>query len=100
MSITSERAGKLHQRRQPTFAELYLPKLVTVMVVGREIEGAVVIGQIVQAIGSILVLVDDSRLGNGDSVALVQYLKHPQREVERPIDIRQILGLVVVVKLH
>lgn len=30
MSITSERAGKLQQRRQPTFAELYLPKLVTV----------------------------------------------------------------------
>jgi SulP family sulfate permease len=30
MSITSERAGKLHRRRQPTFAELYLPKLVTV----------------------------------------------------------------------
>jgi SulP family sulfate permease len=30
MSITSEHAGKLHQSRQPTFAELYLPKLVTV----------------------------------------------------------------------
>src|SRR6516162_10073240 len=30
MSITSEHAGRLHQPRQPTFAELYLPKLVTV----------------------------------------------------------------------
>src|SRR4051794_27885047 len=30
MSITSERAGGLHRPRQPTFAELYLPKLVTV----------------------------------------------------------------------
>ncbi|MFT4118173.1 SulP family inorganic anion transporter [Bradyrhizobium sp.] len=30
MSIISERAGGLHQFRQPTFAELYLPKLVTV----------------------------------------------------------------------
>lgn len=30
MSITSERASGLHRLRQPTFAELYLPKLVTV----------------------------------------------------------------------
>ena len=30
MSITGEHAGKLHQLRRPTFAELYLPKLVTV----------------------------------------------------------------------
>ncbi|WP_404543960.1 SulP family inorganic anion transporter [Bradyrhizobium sp. USDA 223] len=30
MSITSDQAGRLHQLRQPTFAELYLPKLVTV----------------------------------------------------------------------
>lgn len=30
MSITGEHAGKLHGRRQPTFTELYLPKLVTV----------------------------------------------------------------------
>ena len=30
MSITSESAGGLRQLRQPTFAELYLPKLVTV----------------------------------------------------------------------
>ncbi|TFV36856.1 SulP family inorganic anion transporter [Bradyrhizobium frederickii] len=30
MSITSDHAGRLHQPRQPTFAELYLPKLVTV----------------------------------------------------------------------
>src|SRR5947209_14180878 len=30
MSITGEHAGKLHQLRQPTFTELYLPKLVTV----------------------------------------------------------------------
>ncbi|OAF16297.1 SulP family inorganic anion transporter [Bradyrhizobium neotropicale] len=30
MSITSERAGGLRQFRQPTFTELYLPKLVTV----------------------------------------------------------------------
>jgi SulP family sulfate permease len=30
MSVTSERADKLHRPRQPTFAELYLPKLVTV----------------------------------------------------------------------
>src|ERR1044072_676290 len=30
MSITSDQAGKLHQLRRPTFAELYLPKLVTV----------------------------------------------------------------------
>ena len=30
MSITSDHASGLHQLRQPTFAELYLPKLVTV----------------------------------------------------------------------
>ncbi|MDA9501645.1 SulP family inorganic anion transporter [Bradyrhizobium sp. CCBAU 11357] len=30
MSITGDQAGRLHQLRQPTFAELYLPKLVTV----------------------------------------------------------------------
>ncbi|KJC55566.1 SulP family sulfate transporter [Bradyrhizobium sp. LTSP849] len=30
MSITGEHAGKLYQHRQPTFTELYLPKLVTV----------------------------------------------------------------------
>src|ERR1700742_431116 len=30
MSIASERAGGLHRQRRPTFAELYLPKLVTV----------------------------------------------------------------------
>src|SRR6201993_2105963 len=30
MSITSDHVGRLHQSRQPTFAELYLPKLVTV----------------------------------------------------------------------
>ncbi|MBV8923862.1 MAG: STAS domain-containing protein [Bradyrhizobium sp.] len=30
MSIASERAGSLHQPRRPSFAELYLPKLVTV----------------------------------------------------------------------
>src|SRR6476659_6274877 len=30
MSVTGEHAGKLHQLRRPTFAELYLPKLVTV----------------------------------------------------------------------
>ncbi|MBR0959452.1 SulP family inorganic anion transporter [Bradyrhizobium japonicum] len=30
MSITSDQASRLHQLRQPTFAELYLPKLVTV----------------------------------------------------------------------
>ena len=30
MSITGEHADKLHRLRQPTFAELYLPKLVTV----------------------------------------------------------------------
>jgi len=30
MSVTSERADRLHRPRQPTFAELYLPKLVTV----------------------------------------------------------------------
>jgi SulP family sulfate permease len=31
MSIASERSGKLRQIRQPTFAELYAPKLVTVL---------------------------------------------------------------------
>ncbi|MVT54551.1 STAS domain-containing protein [Bradyrhizobium yuanmingense] len=31
MSITSDQAARLHQLRQPTFAELYLPKLVTVI---------------------------------------------------------------------
>ncbi|UWU91727.1 SulP family inorganic anion transporter [Bradyrhizobium sp. CB1015] len=30
MSITSDQAARLHQLREPTFAELYLPKLVTV----------------------------------------------------------------------
>lgn len=30
MSITTDQASRLHQLRQPTFAELYLPKLVTV----------------------------------------------------------------------
>jgi SulP family sulfate permease len=30
MSITTDHASRLQQRRQPTFAELYLPKLVTV----------------------------------------------------------------------
>ncbi|UCF53543.1 MAG: sodium-independent anion transporter, partial [Bradyrhizobium sp.] len=30
MTITGEQAGKLNQQRQPTFTELYLPKLVTV----------------------------------------------------------------------
>src|SRR5215472_17072881 len=30
MTVTSEHAAKLHRPRQPTFAELYLPKLVTV----------------------------------------------------------------------
>ncbi|SFK25243.1 SulP family inorganic anion transporter [Bradyrhizobium sp. Gha] len=30
MSITSDHAGELHQLRRPSFAELYLPKLVTV----------------------------------------------------------------------
>src|SRR3979409_433148 len=31
MSIASERSGKLRQIRQPTFAELYAPKLITVL---------------------------------------------------------------------
>src|SRR6202161_4780215 len=31
MSIASEPAGKLHPHRQPTFAELYSPKLLTVL---------------------------------------------------------------------
>jgi SulP family sulfate permease len=31
MSITSERARRLHQARQPTFTELYSPKLITVL---------------------------------------------------------------------
>src|SRR6187402_3282472 len=31
MNITGEHAGKLHQLRQPTFTELYLPKLITVL---------------------------------------------------------------------
>jgi SulP family sulfate permease len=31
MSIASERAGRIHQARQPTFAELFTPKLVTVL---------------------------------------------------------------------
>jgi SulP family sulfate permease len=31
MSIASERAGRAHQLHQPTFTELYLPKLVTVL---------------------------------------------------------------------
>ena len=31
MSIASERAGRAHQLHQPTFAELYAPKLITVL---------------------------------------------------------------------
>ena len=31
MSIASEPAGNLHPHRQPTFAELYSPKLITVL---------------------------------------------------------------------